>query len=441
MNVLAEESNALIKQLNPYVYDMLSRMGKDLFFPRGILTQSAEATQKAHKINATIGIAKEKGQVMSLSSITASQARLKPDEFLTYAPSFGLPLLREKWRESLFEKNPSLKGKVISLPVVTSGITHAVSTFADMWVDPGDVVLLPDMMWGNYNMTFNVRNQAEVVTYNTFNASLTGLDLEAFEKAMRSRAATGKKIIIILNFPNNPSGYSPTLAEAEKMAAILLNIARQGTNVVVGCDDAYFGLFFGQEPMKESLFSLLAGSHERIVAVKLDGATKEDYVWGLRTGFITYGFSAACQKQTQDLTPLYTAMEQKTAGCIRGNISNVSHLSQSIILKSMESPGYLNEKKEKFNILNSRARAIKLVLKESIYQDAWDVYPFNSGYFMCLRLKNVDAETLRVHLLDTYGVGLISIGERNIRVAFSCMEEDELKVLFDTILKGIKELK
>ncbi|SMC49538.1 Aspartate/methionine/tyrosine aminotransferase [Desulfocicer vacuolatum DSM 3385] len=439
MNVLAEESNAVIKQLNPYVYDMLSRMGKELFFPRGILTQSAEAKQKAHKINATIGIAKEKGKVMSLSSITSPVGGLEPDAFLPYAPSFGLPTLREQWQKSLFEKNSSLEGKCVSLPVVTSGITHAVSTFADMWMDPGDVVILPDMMWGNYNMTFGVRNQARVVTYNTFNADLTGLDIEAFEKAVRDRAATGKKIITILNFPNNPSGYSPTVAEAEKITAILVDIAQKGSNVVVGCDDAYFGLFFEEETMKESIFSLLAGSHERIAAVKLDGATKEDYVWGLRTGFVTYGFCAS--QASQDLGPLYAAMEQKTAGCIRGNSSNVSHLSQSILLKGMEAAGYGDEKKEKFDILKSRAQAIKSVLKDPVYRDAWDVYPFNSGYFMCVRLKDVDAETLRLHLLDTYGVGLIAIGQRNIRVAFSCMEEDEVKVLFDILLKGIKDLK
>ena len=59
---------------------------------------------------------------------------------------------------------------------------------------------------------------------------------------------------------------------------------------------------------------------------------------------------------------------------------------------------------------------------------------------MCIRLKNVDAEILRLHLLDTYGVGLISIGHQNIRVAFSSMEENEVKELFDIILKGIKDL-
>ena len=54
----------------------------------------------------------------------------------------------------MFEKNPVLNNKKISLPVVTSGITHAISVFADIWVDPGDVIVVPNMMWGNYNMIF-----------------------------------------------------------------------------------------------------------------------------------------------------------------------------------------------------------------------------------------------------------------------------------------------
>ena len=57
MNPLAEQLNQTIKSAAPHVYDMLSDVGKKLFFPKGILSQSAEAKEKAHAINATIGIA------------------------------------------------------------------------------------------------------------------------------------------------------------------------------------------------------------------------------------------------------------------------------------------------------------------------------------------------------------------------------------------------
>jgi len=84
---------------------------------------------------------------------------------------------------------------------------------------------------------------------------------------------------------------------------------------------------------------------------------------------------------------------------------------------------------------------MKAVLKNPKYSEAFDVYPFNSGYFMCIRLKDVDAEQLRVHLLENYGTGLISIGDKNIRVAFSCLEEEDVETLFDIVLNGINDLR
>jgi aspartate/methionine/tyrosine aminotransferase len=88
----------------------------------------------------------------------------------------------------------------------------------------------------------------------------------------------------------------------------------------------------------------------------------------------------------------------------------------------------------------ARANRVKAVSRDPKYESAWEVYPFNSGYFMCIRLKTVDAETLRLHLLDRYGVGLIALGASNLRVAFSCMEEEDVEKLFDTIFQGIRDL-
>ncbi len=435
MNAIADELNKTIKGSNPHIYEMLSDMGKALFFPKGILSQSAEAKVKADKINATIGIAKEGNSVLSLSSITRYIKDIEPDEYLPYAPSFGIPALRDKWKSNLYIKNPSLGKMAVSLPVVTSGITHGVSVLSDMWVDKGDVIVLPDMMWGNYNMTFCVRNAAKIVHYKAYDEQLTKFNIDSFEAVIRQQAKENDKIITVLNFPHNPSGYTLSKSEAQRVADILIDIAQKGTNVVAACDDAYFGLFFEEETSKESLFAKLAGKHERLLAVKLDGATKEDYVWGFRIGFVTYGIAG------KDIEPALEALAKKTAGCIRGNISNSSHLGQTILLKSMNDDNYDALKQEKFDLLKRRALKMKEVLKDPKYADAFDVYPFNSGYFMCIRLKDVNAEKLRLHLLDNYGTGLISIGEENIRVAFSCLEEKDVKILFDIILSGINDLR
>lgn len=434
MNPLAEELNQIILQENPNVLDMLSNIGRNLFFPKGILSQSAEAKEKAHHINATIGIAKEKGHTMCFDSVMASIHDISASEALTYAPSFGIPALRKWWQQDLYHKNPSLEGKPISLPVVTCGITHGVSAFADVWIDPGDVVVLPDKMWGNYSMILSVRKGARLSHYALF-TDAGGFNLDAFEKAIDQEAKNRDKIIVLLNFPQNPTGYTPTQDEADGIVRILTAKAEKVRRLIAVFDDAYFGLFYEDDTQKESLFARLTGQHPNLLAVKLDGATKEHFVWGLRVGFITYGTAGK-----GDCARLYDALEKKTAGNIRGNISNASHLSQSLLLRSLQDPNNLKEREEKFNVLKFRALKVKQVLADDKYTDVWQAYPFNSGYFMCLQLKTVDAEPLRVHLLDQYGVGLIALGRKDLRVAFSCIDEHQVQELFDTILQGVRDL-
>ena len=98
MNPLAEELNQVLEQGNPNIVQMLSSIGRNLFFPKGILSQSAEAKKKAHRINATIGIAKENGHTMRFDSVMDSINGIAASQSLTYAPSYGIPALRKRWR-------------------------------------------------------------------------------------------------------------------------------------------------------------------------------------------------------------------------------------------------------------------------------------------------------------------------------------------------------
>jgi aspartate/methionine/tyrosine aminotransferase len=434
VNPLARELNEIIKKENPFVFNMLSDSGKELFYPKGILTQTAEAKEKAKKHDATIGIAKEGPEAMYLKCIMRSINGLRPDDIFPYAPTTGKPELRKAWAAEMGGKNPSLQGKAVSLPIVTSGLTHGLTIAGEMFVNPGDIIVLPDKIWGNYKMMFGTRNKAEIRQHLFFNDD-RGFNLDAFSKAVRDAAAEKGKVVVILNFPNNPTGYSITKQETLAIRDILVDVAEGGCNVVPVCDDAYFGLFYEEDVMTESIFAHLADLHERILAIKLDGATKEDYVWGFRVGFITYSVGGDGNK-----TALYGALEKKTGGSIRALISNCPLISQSIILKAMNSPDYEKQKKEKYEIMKARAQKVKEVLSNPKYEKAWKPYPFNSGYFMCLRLKTVDAEKLRKHLLDKYGVGVISLGESEIRIAFSCLEVENIQDLFDIMLKAVQEL-
>ena len=94
---------------------------------------------------------------------------LELNEVYTYAPPEGLPKLRSLWQEKMFRMNPSLKGKKISNPIVTSGLTHGISLVSDLCVDPEDVVIASDKMWGVYKLIFETRKGARVSTFPLFN--------------------------------------------------------------------------------------------------------------------------------------------------------------------------------------------------------------------------------------------------------------------------------
>jgi hypothetical protein len=90
--------------------------------------------------------------------------------------------------------------------------------------------------------------------------------------------------------------------------------------------------------------------------------------------------------------------------------------------------------------MKGRAMAVKEALKNKKYESVWEPYPFNAGYFMCIKLKNVGSEKLRSHLLDKYGVGTISTAETDLRIAFSSIEKEQAADLFECIYNGAKDL-
>jgi aspartate/methionine/tyrosine aminotransferase len=429
MNPMAKRLNETIETSAPHVYAMLSDLGRRIYFPKeGIISQSAEAGKKAHKFNATIGIATENGRPMHLKAIQDQLSAFDPKELYPYAPPAGKPALRDAWQQRQREESPSLINKKTSKPIATNALTHGLSIVADLFADRGDAVIIPDKNWENYELTFGVRREAVMVEYPLYDEEMR-FNAEGLKQAILAQKERGKAIVI-LNFPNNPTGYTPTEDDGKRIVQALQECAEAGVNIVAVTDDAYYGLFF-ENSMKESLFAQICGINERILAIKVDGATKEDYVWGFRVGFITYGY---------DHDEVLEALEQKTIGIIRATISSGPHPSQSAILKAMQSEDYEQQKQEKYNIMKSRANLVKRLLDSGRYDDAWDYYPFNSGYFMCLKLKTVDAETLRTHLLDNYGVGTIALGKTDLRVAFSCIDEPDLEELYDTIYKGVKEV-
>jgi aspartate/methionine/tyrosine aminotransferase len=151
--------------------------------------------------------------------------------------------------------------------------------------------------------------------------------------------------------------------------------------------------------MKESLFTRLAGAHPRLLAIKLDGASKEDFAWGLRLAFMTYGIAGG--------QGAYEALEKKTGGCIRGTISNSPNVSQELLVRAMGDPDYNSQKAEKFTVLKRRAEKARKVLADPKFAEVW----------------------------------VISASDTDIRVAHSCVDEGDIADLYGVMLQCALEMR
>ena len=423
MNKLAQELNKTLGS----AAEFLSEEGKRMYFPYGgILGQSGEA--KGCAINATIGMAFEEDGSPLVMKCFGKNTTLDTKAFL-YAGSFGLPKLREQWKAMELRKNPSLKGVRFSNPVVTNALTHGIRIVAELFAGKADELVAPDLFWDNYELIFQDAVGCKVRHFNTFRKG--AFDAEAMKAAL---LAPGKKKILILNFPNNPTGYTATIADAKRIVAAVKAAAKTGKKIVVVLDDAYFGLVYEKGIHGESLFAEFATLDKNVLAVKLDGTTKEDYVWGLRVGFISFAFKGATDEQLK-------ALEAKAAGNVRSGISNATSIGQHMAIAAYADPKYAAQKKEKYAVLKKRYLEIRTILKKHPeYAKSFEVMPFNSGYFMCVKPIGVDAEKVRKQLIAKYSTGTIMLS-RLIRLAFSTIPRAKLAKLFANVDAAIRDLR
>jgi aspartate/methionine/tyrosine aminotransferase len=426
MHFLAQELNKALE--DSVAGALLSDLGKRIYFPKGIIAQGAEAKQLGKRANATIGMAIAGGKPVVLEEIASQMPHLSAEEFVGYAPTAGILELRELWKTLLVKKNPRLHGRLFSLPVVTGGVTAALSCLFSLFLGKGQGLITAVPSWDNYPLAAEALCEGHIVPFDMFCGD--GFNLDGFEKTLAEEAKKGTARVL-LNFPHNPSGYSPTTDEARRLCAVIKKTAESGCKCLVICDDAYFGLAYEPDVEKQSLFAYLADIHENVLAIKTDGATKEDFVWGFRCGFITMAGKSLTDRH-------HEALERKLMGVIRATYSCSPTPSQTILLKAYQKDTLESSKKTFADMLRSRYQKVRAIVDANKGHSVLTALPFNSGYFMSFRCSGVNAEDLRIKLLKEEEIGAIAITEDILRIAFSSIDEDDIDFVYKTVY-GVAE--
>ena len=187
-----------------------------------------------------------------------------------YAHNLGLGELREQ----LAAYCSALHGPVdIERVAVTSSGVNALMLAMQLLVDAGDEVAAVVPLWPNLTA------QAQIMGAQVRRIALRpsqgrwSLDLDALRAAV-----TPDTRVLLLNAPNNPTGW--TLSR-EEQRAILAHCRRTGTWIVA--DEVYERLYFGDEAAAPSFLDI-AGDDDRLVVVQ--SFSKSLLMTGWRLGWL-----------------------------------------------------------------------------------------------------------------------------------------------------------
>ncbi|MEC7241898.1 MAG: aminotransferase class I/II-fold pyridoxal phosphate-dependent enzyme [Myxococcota bacterium] len=415
-----ERLNATIEKHAPAAFQMLSQLGRAAAFPDGVPAQSAEAAGCAY--NGSIGqFTDGSGNALGLPEMARHFSSLDSNKALLYPPQLGITELREAWAARTAVRVPGL---VLQPPMVTVALTHALSLCADLFSDPETTVLVPNPSWGNYSAVFGLRRGATIQRWDLCDRE-GSLNVEGFAEAL---SGISGKVIVIFNFPSNPTGYSPTPAEATALARVIRGYRDP---MVVITDDAYQGLVHEESALPHSLFYTLlqATSPDKNLLIKVDGATKELAFFGGRVGFLT--MHAAPEAGD--------ALYDKAAAIARATVSSAPAPSQMAVLSCLRSPNLDEQTQALRNVLFDRYQKVISCLP-MLSEVGVSAYPFNSGCFTLLKLPDdQDPHTLRRRLISEHSVGLIALPTHNaLRLAYCSMASQQIEPALERLALAIR---
>ena len=189
-----------------------------------------------------------------------------------YAHNLGLPELREAIAAYTSRLHPAVGANRIA---VTSGGVNALMLAIQMLVDAGDEVVAITPVWPNLTAQPAILGASVRCVPLVAHAGEWTLDLDA----LRAAVTAGTKLLIV-NAPNNPTGWTMTRAEQQ---ALLDHCRATGTWILA--DEVYERLYYEPSPNGcAPSFLDIAAPDDRLVVVH--SFSKSFLMTGWRLGWL-----------------------------------------------------------------------------------------------------------------------------------------------------------
>jgi aromatic-amino-acid transaminase len=288
------------------------------------------------------------------------------------------------------------------------GIRQAINNYTEI----NDSIIVPDWFWEPYQGIVEDNNR-KIATFRFFENQ--SFDLESFKQKIEDVGKKQENVFIILNTPaNNPTGYSVTMEEWDKIISHLNSIDKK---TILFLDMAYMDFAPREE---KQVFQKLAHLEAHVFAIIAYTISKSLTKYGLRTAaLIGLHKDKAILKEFENIIAISN----------RGNYGSVNSVGQLLVKELYKNKALLNDYYNELDhwktLLNKRAEAFMNHINKEI------ITPYKNGFFVSIICSNPLELTEKLKNENIFLVPL----EKGVRVALCSMEEDDLVTTAETLNK------
>ena len=374
-------------------------------------------------INGTIGaLLDDEGKLVVLKSVDEVYRDLDPVDYAEYAPIGGLGSFREVIQKAAFgEMIPDGFKEAVATPGGTGSLRNVISNYSSA----GDKVLTSDWHWAPYN-TIAGEIGRSIATFEFFDSE-GRFNIASFDTKVSELIDRQESLVIILNTPaHNPTGYSLTDEDWDKVIYVLCERARADKAIALVVDAAYID-FAGDEKEYRSFLPKLSRMPENVITIIAYSLSKTYTLYGARCG------AMICVAKTRQIADEFKRVCEYSS---RGTWSNSAKIAQVILSRIYSDPALLakvNEERATYrDMLLARGRAFS----EAAAEAGLETVPFDAGFFVSVPCDDPDAVSRKLEEEDIFLVPL----KKGIRVSVASIPEAKCRILPAKIKSAMEEL-
>ena len=261
--------------------------------------------------------------------------------------------------------------------MATPGGSGAISNTFSNYLNQGDMVLLPEYMWGNYKQ-FAYENFASYTTYKMFdNGKFNLTDLK--NKMVELKQKQGR-IVLVINDPcHNPTGYTMSSDEWVSLVDTINDLTSDETPFVLLYDMAYIDYDRRGFEATRNNIRLFQKFNKTVLTILAFSGSKTLALYGMRIGA-----QIALCKDKEVIDEFFQANKFSS----RAKWSTATNLGMNIISKV-----FLNEEYKKSFEEELEASRIMLVNRANAFLEeskkvGLETLPFECGFFVTIPCDN-----------------------------------------------------